>query len=168
MKKYKINGLELTLRKHPRISDIQDIQKLIAETGFFRQDEVDIAVELIREGLEKGPDSDYRFLMANADHRLAGYTCFGLIPCSLVSWDLYWIVIGKQYQSIGLGSLLLQLTETEIRKSGGWNIIAETSGKTLYAPTRHFYAKNNYLLKGQYEDFYAEGDDKLVYMKRLR
>jgi ribosomal protein S18 acetylase RimI-like enzyme len=158
---------KITFRTNPTINDVLDIREMVAETGFFRPDEVDVAVELAETRLEKGIEGGYHFLLADLDGKLAGYTCFGLIPCSLLSWDLYWIVTKKEFQGKGIGGQLLQKVEKEITKNGGKNIIIETSSKELYKGTQHFYNKYGYTLKARFEDFYDYGDDKLVYIKKL-
>jgi ribosomal protein S18 acetylase RimI-like enzyme len=157
----------LTFRDAPTSGDVRNIREMVAGTGFFRPDEVAIAVELAETRINEGLKSGYNFLLADLNGVLAGYACFGLIPCSLVSWDLYWIVTKKDHQGKGIGRRLLQMTEEEIMKNGGKNVIIETSSKESYKETQHFYSKNGYTLKARFEDFYDAGDDKLVYMKRL-
>jgi GNAT superfamily N-acetyltransferase len=157
----------LTIRTEPSQEDSGHVRQLVSETGFFRPDEIEIAVELVDERIKRGHKSGYHFFLADIDNKLAGYSCFGLIPCSLLSWDLYWIVTRKDLQGQGIGKVLLKLTEDEILKQGGKNVIIETSSKELYQSTQQFYSKNNYELKACFQDFYDFEDDKLVYIKRL-
>jgi GNAT superfamily N-acetyltransferase len=163
-----VKNIELKIRTVPNEDDIENIRNLVTDTGFFRPDEIEIATELIEERLEKGLNCGYRFFMADSGGKLVGYTCYGLIPCSLVSWDLYWIVTSKELQGQGIGRLLLEMTENSILKEGGMNVIIETSSKDLYRHTQKFYDKNGYLLHTRFTDFYDIGDDKLVYVKRLQ
>jgi ribosomal protein S18 acetylase RimI-like enzyme len=95
------------------------------------------------------------------------YSCYGLIPCTLHSYDLYWIATHKDFMNKGIGRALLRETENAIWKSGGTGIYVETSSKDQYSPTRAFYDNNGYILKARYEDFYDRGDDKCVYIKRV-
>ena len=162
-----VQNITLRIRKQPHQKDVTSVRDMVSETGFFRDDEIDVAVELVEERLAKGTKSGYQFILADHEGNLAGYTCFGLIPCSLVSFDLYWIVTRKILQGKGIGAILLQLTEEEIQKQGGKNVIIETSSKELYGPTQHFYHKNGYMLQARLPDFYDIGDDKLVFTKRL-
>ncbi|MBN1338106.1 MAG: GNAT family N-acetyltransferase [Bacteroidales bacterium] len=158
---------EITCRSEPLLSDISVIRNMVEETGFFRADEVDVAAELVEERVRKGESSGYHFVIAESGGKTVAYTCFGQIPCSLLSWDLYWIVTGKEWQGKGIGSRLLTLSEEKIAASGGKNVVIETSSKELYLPTQNFYSRNGYLLKARLEDFYDYGDDKLLYIKRL-
>lgn len=158
---------ELSIRTKPETRDIEAVRSMVNQTGFFRPDETDIAVELVGERLKKDMESGYHFFLAEIHNELAGYTCFGQIPCSLLSWDLYWIVTKNELQGLGIGAALLNLTEEEIKKEGGKNVVIETSSKTLYQSTQQFYLKNGYDLKARFTDFYDYGDDKLVYVKML-
>ncbi len=101
------------------------------------------------------------------DGKPVAYSCFGIIPCSLLSYDLYWIVTHNDYRGKGLGSILLKETEDQIAKLGGKSVYVETSSKEYYLPTQRFYEKNAYDLKARFEDFYDFGDDKLVYVKKV-
>jgi GNAT superfamily N-acetyltransferase len=157
----------LNIRNVPLKEDIESVRRMAEETGFFRPDEVVIAAELVEERIRRGLASGYQFFLADLDTELVGYTCYGPIACSLLSWDLYWIVTRKEYQGQGIGAALLRLTEEDIRKQGGRNVVIETSSRELYGPTQHFYTKNGYILRAQFTDFYDYGDDKLVYIKTL-
>ena len=136
-------------------------------TGFFSEEEIAIAAELATERLEKGAASGYEFLFADDGDRLVGYSCYGLIPCSTVSWDLYWIAVHPDQQGSGLGRRLLRETEARVREAGGLALYAETSGKAQYVSTRAFYEKSGYETAGVFEDFYAVGDAKYTYCRRL-
>lgn len=158
---------ELLIRNIPVKDDIDAIDRIVRSTGFFRDDEIKVAVELVEERLEKGMASGYEFLFAEKNGETIAYSCYGLIPCTLKSYDLYWIACHNDHRGSGIGRNLLKLTEQEIKKAGGYGVYVETSSKDQYLPTRIFYEKNNYLLKSRFEDFYDTDDDKLVYVKYL-
>lgn len=156
---------DISIRSEVRSTDPDTIGRIVRSTGFFRDDEILVAMELAEERLYKGVASGYEFLFAEMDGKPVAYSCYGLIPCTLHSFDLYWIATHRDYMNRGIGKYLLQETEKAIFRAGGQGIYVETSSKEQYAPTRAFYEKNQYLLKGRFEDFYAPKDDKLVYVK---
>jgi hypothetical protein len=43
----------------------------------------------------------------------------------------------------------------------------ETSGRDEYLPTRGFYAARQYAASARVRDFYAPGDDRIIFTKRL-
>jgi len=161
-----MNKTEFTLRTVPGPKDVARIREIVSSTGFFREDEIKIAVELVEEWLAKGEASGYEFFFAEIGGETVAYSCYGLIPCTLHSYDLYWIATHKDFMNKGIGRALLRETENAIWKSGGTSIYVETSSKSQYAPTRAFYENNGYILKVLYEDFYDRGDDKCVYIKK--
>jgi ribosomal protein S18 acetylase RimI-like enzyme len=156
----------ISLRTEVRQDDPNIITDIVRSTGFFREDEIRIASELAEERQEKGVASGYEFLFAEKDGRTVAYSCYGLIPCTLHSYDLYWIATHKDFMNQGIGRYLLAKTEEAIFTSGGSGIYVETSSKEQYAPTRAFYERNHYILKARLEDFYDRGDDKLIYVKK--
>lgn len=156
-----------TLRDHVRQDDAHAVRQLVAETGFFRSDEVDVAVELVERRLNEGPASGYHFVIAEDSDRVIGYACHGPIACTLGSHDLYWIVVDPSRQRGGLGRLLLRESEKQIAAMGGRRVYIETSGQAKYEPTRRFYERCGYQLEARLPSFYGEGDDKLIYKRVL-
>jgi ribosomal protein S18 acetylase RimI-like enzyme len=160
----------LQLREAPRASDVVDVGRIIESTGFFSVAEVDIARELVEERLNRGLASGYRFVFADPTEdpaRLAGYTCYGEIPCTVGSYDLYWIAVDDELRGRRIGAWLLAETERRIRELGGRRVYIETSGRDLYAPTQGFYTRCGYALEARLEEFYGEQDPKLIYVKQL-
>ncbi|MEZ5196318.1 MAG: GNAT family N-acetyltransferase [Bacteroidales bacterium] len=158
---------DLRIRYRIKPGDVDHIEEIVESTGFFREDEIIVACELPEERLTKGLESGYEFVFIEHNGKPIAYSCFGLIPCTLVSYDLYWIVTHNDYRGNGVGSMLINETEKQIKALGGKTIYVETSSKPQYLPTRMFYEKNQYLLKTTFEDFYDVGDNKLVYIKKV-
>jgi hypothetical protein len=50
------------------------IEQLVRDTGFFSTEEIAIARELADDGLANGPASHYRFVIAERNGALLGYT----------------------------------------------------------------------------------------------
>lgn len=154
-------------RGEVRPSDIAAVRELAQATGFFTPSEVDIAAELVEERVAKGDASGYHFIVAERDGRLAGYACFGLIPCTEHSWDLYWIVVHPDTQGQGLGRELLRAAEAAVARFGGTRVYIETSSRPLYAPTQGFYLRCGYREEARLPDFYSPGDAKIIYVRAL-
>jgi ribosomal protein S18 acetylase RimI-like enzyme len=159
----------MRLRDDVRPGDEAAVRRIVGSTGFFHAAEIEIAAELVRERQLRGLASGYRFLFAEsvADDRVVGYSCFGEIPCSIGSYDLYWIAVDATAQRHGLGRRLLAVTEDVVRALGGRRIYIETSGRAQYRPTQAFYERCGYRLEAELADFYAPGDPKLIYVRSL-
>ena len=154
-----------TFREQPLESDIQSIASILLTSGFFNAEEQEVGVSLVRERLEQGESCEYYFQFAQVGTSVRGYTCFGPIPGTKSSYDLYWIAVDTTYRGQGLGTLLLRQTEQEIGKRGGTRIYIETSSTELYVPTRSFYERNGYILEAELKDYYEPNDNKLIYVK---
>lgn len=153
-------------REVPLPADEAAVRGLVAATGFFSAEEVEIAAELVRETL-RAPDCGYRFLFLEEAGRLQAYTCYGRIPGTRSGYDLYWIATAPALQGRGLGRRLLVGTEQRIRAAGGTHVWVETSSRPLYAPTRAFYERCGYARAAELADFYAPGDAKVIYVRAL-
>lgn len=156
-----------SLRERVIAADLGVVRALVRATGFFNAEEEDIAVELVEERLTKGAASGYEFLFAEGEAGALGYACYGRIPLTQASFDLYWIVVHPEVQGSGVGRLLLTETERAAAAAGAAALYAETSSRAQYAPTRAFYRRTGYELAAEFPDFYAPGDDKVVFVKRL-
>jgi ribosomal protein S18 acetylase RimI-like enzyme len=155
-------------RTVPLPTDAAQLRRLLERTSFFSAEEVDIALELLAEREAEGEaPSGYRFLFADFGQQLAGYACFGRIPLTRASWDLYWIAVDPTFQGQGIGRLLLGACEETVRAAAGHAVYADTSTRQQYAPTRAFYEANGYQVAADLPDFYAPGDGKRIYCKRL-
>ena len=155
----------LTLRQEVRPTDIETVRTIVESTGMFYPYEVDIAVELVQERLNRGPASGYFFVFAEWDGQVVGYSCYGPIACTVNSYDLFWIAVRQDIQNRGIGKTLLQESEKLIAAAGGKRIYAETSSRPQYAPTRAYYERNDYILEATLKDFYAPDDGKAIYVK---
>ncbi len=148
-----------------RSSDREDVRRIVAATGFFRPDEVEVAVELVDERLAKGEASGYHFIFAEIGGSVTGYACYGPIACTRGSYDLYWIAVEPDRQGRGIGQALLRETERQIQQRAGRHIYIETSGRPQYAPTRAFYRRGGYQAVAVLPDFYDHHDDKVIWRK---
>ncbi len=156
------------LRDELQAQDVERVRRLVENTGFFSPAEVDLAAELVSERLAKGADSGYEFVLVEHYGRLAGYACYGPIPATAASYDLYWIAVPPDFQGKGLGRRLLKEVEKRIRSAGGKRIYVDTSQRAQYAGTRAFYERSGYRLETVLEDFYGRGDGKAIYCKKLK
>lgn len=82
-------------------------------------------------------------------------------------WNVWWLGVAPEAQGSGAGSALLRRAETEASARQARLMVIETSAKESQARARRFYAREGYREAGRIPDFYAVGDDKVVFFKRL-
>jgi ribosomal protein S18 acetylase RimI-like enzyme len=154
-------------REEPRPSDMERVREIVVSSGFFSEAEIEVAVELVQERLQKGVESGYFFLFAEQGQEVIGYSCFGPIPCTVESYDIYWIAVQQDLRRSGLGLEILKRVEGKIAEMGGKRIYVETSSREQYQPTRSFYSRCGYHKEATLKDFYSPGDDKVIYLRVL-
>jgi ribosomal protein S18 acetylase RimI-like enzyme len=96
-----------------------------------------------------------------------GYACFGPHPLTQGTYDLYWIVVDPVAQGHGIGHALLAGVEAEVLARGGRLLLVETSSTSAYASARRLYETSGYRCEAIIHDFYAPGDNLLVFSKDL-
>jgi D-alanine-D-alanine ligase len=159
---------DLDWRDAPRPEDGAVIRALATASGVFSPAEIAIAVELVEERLARGlAASGYHFLFAEPapGGTVLGYACYGPIPLTRASWDLYWIAVAPTAQRRGVGRRLLAEAERRAAAAGAGAFYVDTSGRADYAPTRDFYAACGYRVAASLPDFYAPGDAKVIFVK---
>jgi len=144
------------------------VEAMTRSCGAFRADEVAVALDVFDAalGIGRRRDSDYELAGIELDGALAGWASWGPTPCTLGTFDLYWIVTAAEWQGRGVGSALI--AEMERRVSGRARlIVVETAGREQYAQTRRFYESHGYAAEARLTDYYAPGDDLVTYVKRV-
>ena len=146
---------------HPVVID------LVKATNFFYPVEIEIACEVFDDAAMNKPGCTYQSYVAEVEGQVAGWICFGATPCTLGTFDIYWIAVDPARQRHRIGTKLLDFAETKIREQKGRMIAIETSGSNKFLPTRNFYERNGYILAATVKEFYAPGDDKWIFTKHL-
>ena len=160
-----MNISRITYRQQIKPSDLDAIGRIVRASSFFSAAEIDLALALAGEKLSDGNASSYQFLFGENEDFVWGYTCFGLIPATAGSYDLYWIAVDNHLRAKGMGKQLLKKSEDIIRNAGGSHIYVETSSRHQYQSTHKFYEGCGYIQEALLKDFYAEGDSKVIYSK---
>lgn len=119
------------------------------------------------DGAVRAPGRDYWGVGAYVGDRLVGFAAFGPVPCTLATWDLYWIAVDPAQQGTGIGRQLMAHCERTIVAEGGRLVVVETSSRADYAPTRAFYRRLGYEDRAAIPEYYAPGDGLIVFTKTL-
>ncbi len=158
---------DVIFRENLTKSDMENVREILTSTGFFYDFEIKVAIELVEEYLQKGKESGYLFLFAESGGRTIGYSCYGPIPCTKHSYDLYWIGVHNDFRGKGIGKKVLAESEKRMGELGGKKIFIETSSTEKYLPTRKFYLDCGYEECALLKEFYGPGDHKHIYEKAL-
>lgn len=157
----------LTYRTKIFVEDIDNVRAILESVAFFKDWEVDQAIELLYEHMADPRSSRYRFIFVESDNIPVAYACYGVTDANPEHFDIYWIAVLDDYRGQGIGKDLLAETERCIRKEGGKAIFLETSMRKSYYPTRLFYERNGYHQAFSHQPENAAGETIQVYSKLL-
>lgn len=146
-------------------SDVEGLEKLLKKIPNFNDAEVKVAMELIDITVNNPDQTDYNIFVYEEDGKILGYHCTGKRPLTDAVYDLYWIVADPEHSGKGIGKNLLEHAENFVKERKGRWILAETSSKDNYLSTQSFYLRNNYTILSEIKDFYAVGDNLLIFGK---
>ncbi len=148
--------------------DRSRVLDIVTATGSFTPVEIEIAMEVVDEGLAE-PERDYFLsVVEDGEGRVTGYECHGATPLTEGTYDLYWIAVDPAAQGGGYGRTLLRFAEEDVLRRGGRLLLIETSSQESYGATIRFYEKSGYPLVARIPGFYKPGDDKLIFAKDLK
>ncbi len=83
------------------------------------------------------------------------------------TWNLLLIAVCPDQHGKGIGSQLMRFVENELTRDKVRVLLVETSGMPEFERTRGFYDMLGYDREARIRDYYAAGDDKVIFRKAL-
>lgn len=149
-------------------ADRGPLVRLLREISEFEPEEVEVAEELIGLAVADPVGSGYTCqVAADPEGMPRGYICYGPTPMTQSTFDLYWIAVDPALQGRGIGRALYAAFAAELAPLAGAQIRIETSSQESYAWTGGFYERLGFSVEGRLRDFYAPGDDLLIFYRHL-
>jgi ribosomal protein S18 acetylase RimI-like enzyme len=150
-------------------ADTPTLLALALETAMFKPQEIQALREVLDDYHATNQALGHQCVTHEEDGRIVGFAYYAPASMTDRTWYLYWIAVRKDVQARGIGGALLRYVENDIRHlHQGRLFLIETSSLPHYEPTRRFYHKHGYEQLAVLGDFYADGDDMVVFRKRLR
>jgi len=144
------------------------LYSMLHRAKVFTPEEINVAMELIDLVLRDSEQKDYRIhCFVNDQDQPLGYICFGPIPMTQGTYDLYWILVDIDFKGQGIGSRLIDFLEEEVRDGQGRMILADTSSIPSYEEAYRFYLHKGFHEVARIRDFYWEGNDRITFCKRI-
>jgi GNAT superfamily N-acetyltransferase len=154
-------------RETIQAGDRHKVFELLHSSGFFLPREMAYGMGLFDEHLRRGEASAYQFMLHEREGQILAFGCYGIIPLTDRRYHLHWLAVDRAHQSGGLGRLLEKAICHKIHSLGGTRIDAELSTRGPLEKARIFYEKCGYKLAVAIPDYYADGDNKVLYVKNL-
>lgn len=144
-------------------ADLPSVAAVIESVGLFPSD---LLAAMAAPALRGDAPDDLWFVALDGDATCAIAYC---APERMTdgTWNLLLIAVRQDRQGQGLGAALTRHVEQVLSDRGARILLVETSGTEAFARTRAVYRRLGYAEAGRIPEFYAAGDDKVVFWKRL-
>src|SRR5947209_6088031 len=140
---------------------------IAAGTGVFKPTELEALREVLADYHASNRGHGHLAVTLELHDKPAGFAYYAPAAMTDRTWYLYWIAVDKNVHAKGLGTRLLHHTEADIRAADGRVLFIETSSLPHYDLTRKFYVKHEYEQTAVLRDYYADGDDMVVFRKKM-
>lgn len=145
-----------------RRADLPRVAQIVADTEMF---DPGLLESMAAAFLEDGSGEE-RWLVHDIG-AVAGVVYYRAEPLTEGSWNLLLISVDPAGQGKGIGAALMRRVEADLTAAGARILIVETSGLPAFERTRGFYRMLGYDEEARIRDYYADGDDKVVFRKVL-
>lgn len=143
--------------------DLEQLKVVVDSTGLFPSDHLE---EMMTDFFENETTKDLWFTVEH-EGRPVGIGYCAPEKFTEGTYNLLAIGVLKELQGQGIGKDMMAYVERELRKQSNRLLIVETSGADEFELTRKFYNNLGYNLEATIRDFWQEGEDKVIYWKKL-
>jgi len=144
-------------------TDIKDLKKVLDTIELFPSAMLD---DMISDFFTN-PETEHIWFTAIIDDTPIGFGYCAPEMLTEGTYNLYAIGVKGDLQGKGVGRQMMSYLENQLKLVGHRILIVETSGGPDLALTRKFYENLNYQKEAIIRDFWSEGEDKVVYWKKL-
>jgi len=142
--------------------DLPALKRLIDATGLFPSEMLDEMTAAYLAGDEAGG-----LWLTDDDGGPVGVVYLSPERMTAGTWNMLLIAVDPVRQGQGRGTALVQHVERALASRGGRILLVETSGLTEFENTRRFYRARGYGEDARIREFYAAGEDKVIFRKTL-
>lgn len=144
-------------------SDIDGLKKVADSSGLFPSEYLD---EMISDYFNNPDTQDIWFTYIDNSKQVAVGYC---VPEKLTNgtYNLLAIGVSQDSQRNGVASEMMDYIEQRLKQKDGRILIVETSSDDAQMSARKFYKKIGYKQMAVIKDFWSDGEDKIVFTKRL-
>ena len=143
--------------------DIEDLKSVLDSIDLFPSEMLE---EMISDYFNNPHSKDIWFTAVQNERPVSVAFCS---PEKLTdgTYNLYAIGVHRDLHGQGIGKKMMEYLEKELKSKEIRILIVETSGTDEMALTRKFYEGLEYSKEAVIRDFWSEGDDKVIYWKKI-
>lgn len=146
------------------LTDLSAVSSIVAEAGLFP---VDMLAPMIAPlfASEGGQD---RWRVVERDGTPVAFLYAEPERMSDGAWNMLAVAVSAAARRAGVARLLIGAFERELAEDGARVLVVETTTLPEFAPARALYPALGFQVAGEIRDFYADGEHKIIFAKRLR
>ncbi len=144
-------------------ADIDGLKKVVDSSELFPSEYLD---EMISDYFNNADTQDIWFTYFDDNKPVAIGYC---VPEKLTdgTYNLLAIGVSQNCQRNGVASEMMKYIEQLLKHKDGRILIVETSSDNAQIGARNFYQKIRYTQEAIIRDFWKDGEDKIVFWKKL-
>jgi ribosomal protein S18 acetylase RimI-like enzyme len=107
------------------------------------------------------------WVVDDVDGELVGTAYYEPITATERGWELLMIGVRRDHHRQGRGSALLRHVEQDLRARGQRLLLVQTSATPAFDRARAFYLASGYDEEARVRDYFADGDDMVLFRRAL-
>lgn len=147
-------------------ADSPTVTALAVAAGMFPADDTTVTDQMMADYFARNRELGHGCLIDEEDEPL-GVVYYAPVTATDRTWNLLMIAVHPDAQGRGRGAALMRHVEDALRASGQRVLLVETSGHPTFSRTRAFYAKCGYDEEARIREYYAAGEDMVLFRKAL-
>jgi GNAT superfamily N-acetyltransferase len=146
------------------VNDLPDLKSVIDSNQLFPADMLD---EMTSPFFQAGNETEF-WITYQENHTPIAVAYFAPERMTDGTYNCLLIAVHADFQGKQIGKTLMTYIEKFLKVRGHRILLVETSGLPAFERTRNFYLKNNYRIEATVKEFYAKGEDKIIFWKSLK
>ncbi len=150
---------------HP--ADVPAAVALAVASDLFPPEEAGVVETLLGGFVAGRADEGHTCLVDDEDGELRAIAYYEPVAATDRAWELLMIGVHRDRQRQGLGARLLGRVEDDLRGRGQRLLLVQTSADPAFDRARAFYAALGYDEEARVRDYFADGDDMVLFRRAL-
>lgn len=148
--------------------DRGNIYEMMQQDDRFKPGELEAILHRIDSYLFDADQRLFKAIIAeNQKKELRGYAVYGPDPQAINTYQIFNLIHSPFIENGEILLNLLQFIENDILKNKGRIIVGEISSSFQYRNQFETYLKHKFNLSSVINNFYSEGEDKLILSKNI-
>lgn len=143
--------------------DVQGFKEVLDSSELFPSEYLD---DMIFDYLSN-PESEEIWFTSLSNNNIIGLGYCTPKKFTDGTYNLLAIAVRKELQGKGIGRQMIGFIEQLLKEKSKRILIIETSSDPQYQLTREFYKNLNYRQEATIQDFWKEGENKVIFWKKL-